>query len=279
MPAFKTALVASTVVALAALTGCASEEAAPAGVGDPASAEEDFVGKGGVTLTSAADKDLSISLMMLDGVKPKTKAKRFIKATVSRKGQSFGAFCSLSGEIEKASQRAKIGCSVGVETVSNDDDESLGFDIVLVRGAAGDVFSLEDVFYSGDFTFLEKQTKILGYTDEMERSDWKLALTAREGKDPNKNVFLLARTMLDGAAPLLSEKVKSEEVEQPVAVKDLSFRLDEKMNASVSLTLGRTGALRADVSDVSVLKAAGEPAKGTLAPAAITAKLKAKLPQ
>jgi hypothetical protein len=279
MSAFKIALVASTALALAVLTGCASEEAAPAGAGDPAAAEEDFVGKGGVTLTSAADKDLSISLMMLDGVKPKTKAKRFIKATVSRKGQSFGAFCALSGQVEKASQRAKIGCSVGVTTVSNDDDESLAFDIVLARGAGGDVFSLEGVSYSGDFTFLEKQTKILGYRDEMERGDWKLALTAREGKDVNKNVLLLARTMLDGSAPLLAEKVKSEEVEQPVSVKSLSFFLDEKMSASVALTLGRTGALRASVDEVSILVAAGEPAKGTLASSAITAKLKAKLPQ
>lgn len=276
MKLIEAATLAIVTASLATLAGCAAEEDAPAA----AAAEQDFVSKGGVTLTSAGDRDLSLSLMMLDGVKAKTKGSRFIKATVSRKGKSFGAFCNLRGEVEKTSQLAKVSCSIGVETVSNDDDESLGFDVVLRRDAAGKTtFTLEDVNYAGDGTFLGKEAEILGDMDVMGRTNFALALDAREGKDPNKNVFLLARTLLDATAPLLAEKVKSEEVEQPVAVKSLSFGVDAKMSMDVSLALGRTGRLFASVDGVSVLVAPGEPAKGTLAAAAIESALKAKLPK
>lgn len=220
---------------------------------------------------------LSISLMMLDGVKAKTKSKRFIKATVTRKGQSFGAFCNLRVALEGATQTATVGCAVGVSTVSNDDDESLAFDIVLTRSPQGESVTLENGSYAGDGTFLGKEAGILGHGD-MGLSE-KIALTAREGKDANKNVLLLARSVLDAAAPLLALKVKSDEVEQPVSVKSISLSIDEKMEANGSLELGRTGALSASMKKVSLLTTPGDPSKGVLAPAALASKLKGALPK
>jgi hypothetical protein len=267
-------LAVSSAVVLSSF-GCAETSGAEA---EPeALAEQDFVAKGGISLAAASDADLKISLMMLDGVKAKTKSKRFIKATVTRKGRSFGAFCNLRVELEGSSRVATVGCSIGVETVSNDDDESLGFDVVLTRTAQGESITLENGSYAGDGTFLGKEAGILGH-GEMGPSE-KIALTAREGKDANKNVFLLARSVLDAAAPLLAEKVKSEEVDQAVAVKAVSLFVDEKMEANGSLELGRTGALSASLKKVSLLATPGDPSKGVLAPSALAAKLKGALPK
>lgn len=264
----------SLTLAVLALPGCAEDGSAPEG---EAATEQDFVGKGGVTLTAPGDKDLQISLMMLDGVKAKTKDKRFLKATVTRKGKSFGAFCNFGVTLEGASRVVGIGCNMGVTTVSNDDDESLSFGITMRRTPAGDTFVLADPSYSGDGTFLGKEAAILGHTDAA--YGFELPLVAREGKDASKNVFLLARTLLDGAAPILAEKVRSEEVDAPVAVKSLSLSVDEKLDVSTSISLGKTGRLHASLDKVSLLAKPGDLSKGTLASAAITAKLKAELPQ
>lgn len=271
----RSSLAAVVAVAVLALAGCASEEAAPSE--GEAAAEQDFVSKGGVTLTAPGDRDLQISLLMLDGVKAKTKGKRFLKATVTRKGKSFGAFCNFGVTLESASRSVGIGCNMGVATVSHDDDESLSFGITMRRTPAGDTFVLSEPSYSGDGTFLGKEAAILGHTDAA--TGFELPLVAREGKDASKNVFLLARTLLDGAAPLLAEKVRSEEVDAPVAVKSLSLSVDEKLEVTTSLTLGKTGRLHASLDPVSLLATPGDLSKGMLASAAITAKLKAELPQ
>ncbi len=255
-----------------ASAGCAEDTT---GSPEEAAAEQDFVSKGGVSLSAPGDKDLQISLLMLDGVKAKTKNKRFIKATVTRKGKSFGAFCSLRGQIVSSEQRAIVSCAIDVATVSNDDDESLGFEIMMTRTRGQDLFVLRRADYSGDGTFLGKEAAILGHTDDT--TD--LELSAREAKNENKNVFLLARTLLDAASPLLSEKVKSEDVDAPVAVSAVEVSLADTMTLQTSLALGRTGRLHAAADEVSVLSTPGDLSKGLLAAPALTAKLKAALPR
>ncbi len=191
----------------------------------------------------------------------------------------------VTARASKEESKAKLLCSLGVETVSNDDDESLGFDVALARTwdptakAFVETLTLEGVVYSGSFSFLEKETQILGLTEAMEAPGWKAALTAQEGRDPNKNPLGLLRAVLDAVTPLCGEKVRSEEVSQPVAVKSVFAMVDEKMTTSGSLALGSTGRLKVELPEVSLLATPGEPRSGFLAPSAMTAALKARLPQ
>jgi len=213
--------------------------------------------------------------MMYRGTQTRTKNQRFIKATVYRGSKSFGAFCDMSGDIDSASKSsAKISCALNVATVSGDDDESLGFDIVLTRNGSEESVTLENVFYGGDGTFLGEQAAIIGHDDAPA-----LKLEANEANNTDKNALGFARVLLDGTKPLLSERVQSEEVNQPVAVKSASFFLDSKLDLNVSLALGRTGALRASLDKQSLLKTQGDLGQGVLDAAGITAKLKASLPR
>src|SRR5262245_57901587 len=98
-------LLSCLAITAIALSGCASTEpdATPSGASD--AQEQDLVSRGGVTLTAPSDSGLKISLMMLNGVQPRTKNMRFIKATVYRRGKSFGAFCTLLGTVTSAADQ------------------------------------------------------------------------------------------------------------------------------------------------------------------------------
>lgn len=264
-----------SLVAVTAFIGCAEPSTnASSGIGEGA-AEQDFVSRGGVTLKAPSDSALKISLMMYTGTQNRTRNQRFIKATVYRGSKSFGAFCDMSGQHDSASKSsAKISCNIGVATVSDDDNESLGFDIVLKRDGSSESLFLDNVYYSGDGTFLGDQADIIGHNEAPA-----LPLEAQEANNTDKNALAFARVLLDSTKPLLSERVQSEEVNQPVAVKTASFYLDAKLDLNVSLTLGRTGALSASLPKQSLLKTAGDLSQGVLDAAAITTKLKAALPR
>jgi hypothetical protein len=271
-----TALSLLSLVAVTAFVGCAEPSSSDAPQANTEGAQEqDFVSRGGVTLKAPSDSALKISLMMYKGAQTRTRNQRFIKATVYRGAKSFGAFCDMSGDHDSASKSsAKISCSIGVATVSDDDNESLGFDIVLKRDGSSESITLDNVFYSGDGTFLGDQAAIIGHNEEPA-----LKLDAQEANNNDKNALAFARTLLDATKPLLSERVQSEEVNQPVAVKSASFYLDSKLDLNVSLKLGRTGALYASLPKQSLLKTAGDLSQGVLDAAAITTKLKAALPR
>lgn len=268
-------LSAVTLGASVLFLGCAdpSSDDAPASP-DEGAQVQDLVSRGGVTLTAAGDADLRISLLMLDGVKAKTKNKRFVKATIYRKSKSFGAFCSIRGEVSATRQVATISCNIGVATVSNDDDESLGFDVVLARGPAGESVTLAGVSYAGDGTFLGKEAGIIGHEDAAP-----LPLTVKEASNMDRNPLLLARSLLDATKPLLGKKVNSDEVDAPVAVKSASFSLDQKLELTTWLALGRTGRLHAELDPVSLLKSPGSLATGLLDKAGLIVRLEGALPQ
>src|SRR5438477_1417893 len=110
---------------LAAMAACGGADDSTEG-----GSEADATQFGGTTLTSSADPGLRIKIQMLDGVQSKTHNRRFIKATVSRGGKSFSAWCDQRGAKDvDGSVVHTVSCSKGVTTVSNDDDESLSFDI------------------------------------------------------------------------------------------------------------------------------------------------------
>jgi hypothetical protein len=261
-------------VALSALAGCSESEPASPEAEGQAGQEQEFVARGGMTLKAPTDADLRISLMMLDGVRAQTKNQRFVKATVLRGSKSFGAFCDLTGSIEKDSQSAKVSCNIGVATVSGDDDESLSFDVVLSRTPDGESVVLSNVSYAGDGTFLGNEARIIGHDN-----DRPVPLTVQEANNVDKNAFQFARVLLDATKPLLAERVISEEVNAPVVVKSADFHVDTKLNVSVSLTLGRTGQLSTSLAPQSVLTSPGELSTGVLAASGITKRLKAALPR
>ena len=276
MPPMRSALLLPLALGSIVLSGCAEPEADGASSpADPIVDEQELVSKGGVSLRAASDPGLRISLMMLPGVKTKTKNQRFIKATVSRGSKSFGAFCNLHGERTATTSKAVVSCSLGISTVSNDDDEALVFGIALERTASGETVSLEDVGYSGDGTFLGTQAAILGHDGSPS-----ISLSAQEANNPAKNVLQFARTVLDGTGPLLAERVISEaNGGEPFAVKSLSFTLDTKLMMSTVLRLGRTGRLWQAIPEQSLLEVPGDLSKGVLDQAEITVRLKAAIPR
>ena len=260
------------MTALSAVSGCADDtsESTDEAV---ASDEQDFVSKGGVTLTSPDDGDLRISLMMLDGTKPSTRNSRFVKATVSRKRKSFGAFCDVSARASSELETARIGCAVRVATVSNDDDEALSFDVVVERTpAGGESIALANVAYDGDGTFLGDEAAVIGHVGERAP----LLLAAKESTNANRNVLLVARRLLDATRPLLTEKVWCDDVEASLAVKAARLHLGEEMDLSVALALGRSGILERTVTR-SVLSTPGDLSKGLLSADAITTSLREAL--
>jgi len=233
-----------------------------------------FASRGGVTLEAPSDPGLRISLMMLDGVQPQTKNQRFIKATVFRGGASFGAFCTLRGDLTSSRQRAIVACSVDVATVSDDDNESLAFDLVVTRAGGRETVTLEDVLYAGDGTFLGEEAKTIGHEDERP-----LALTAREADNLDKNAFAFGRLLLDAIEPLLAKKVHSDEVDAAVAVKEASFFAHPDMSVHASLRLGQTGQLFEPVRPQSALVVPGDLAKGLASRATLTERFVAGLPK
>jgi hypothetical protein len=255
------------LVGLLALVACQSSS--PEGT-----AEEDFVSRGGATLRSVADPDLRVSLLMLDGVQPSTRHRRFLKAVVFRGDKSFDAFCTLRGEVSEDRERAIVGCGIEVSTVSGDDDESLGFDFVLTRAAGTEMLTLENVFYSGDGTFLGTEAEIIGH-----EGAGPVTLTKREASNVEKNPLALGRVLLDAFKPLLADRMFSEEVASEVDIKAASFRVDAEMTASASFRLGLTGQLSEFVAGQSVLSEPGNLASGTAPANVITARVKEAFPK
>jgi len=267
MQATRGAILAGSLFVLAA---CGDAEPTSSPLVDDA----DFVSRGGASLNVEGDPALSISLLMLRGVQPSTKNQRFIKATVARAGESFGAFCNVHGDVEDALRVATITCSIGVTTVSDDDNEFLSFDIVVKRAGGSETLTLERVGVSGDHTFLGHEAEILGHEDEPP-----ISLRAREAQNPDKNALTFARTLLDATEPLLPLSIVAEEIGEPVAVKSVGFTVDQKLQMSTVAKLGRTGMLSAVIPEQSLMVVPGDLSKGVLDAAGIAARLQAALPK
>ena len=218
----------------------------------------------GTTLTSAGDKPLTIKLQLLDGKQAKTKNQRFTKATVSRAGKSFSAFCSIAGELGTSARTTQLECGEYAETVSNDDDESFSFTVERERAGETSTFTLVSVDYSGDGTIFGEQVGILTGSDDIDTSGFEpVPLTAKLGKGTTKDPFAFADLVDEGAEGVLGKPVLSHEVDQTLPVRSLAYRTSPEMELDVTVRLTKSGSVEVSMPEsVSLLKTKGQLSSG-----------------
>lgn len=207
------------------------------------------------TVSGDDDSDLNLgnvklTLELKDGVTKKTKNKRFTKVRVSRPSRrgekSFEAWCSLSGEVSLDKQESSVGCGLYEDTVSNDDDESLGFSVLQRRnvGVREPEFVFTGLSYMGDGTIFDDELKVLfGNNYDLEQIRYAdstdVALEGTLENTPEQSPFVLLALVGDSLKGLLGRLVYSDDLEATVKVKAVEFSVSEKMNLGLTLRVGR----------------------------------------
>lgn len=262
------------LVALGSLSmGCAAEHA-----DDPAAASaEELITGPGVSFAATGDAALKVNVKVADGIKPKTKNKRFIRVTVARASKSFGMWCTGSGQIGQAGALEKIECSDSVETVSNDDDETFSMTIVKKSGA----YEIESVGYMGDGTFYGDRMEILdkGWSSQGNAPDplEHIALTPTKGEGSAADPFPMIADVGSRLQGLLGAKIPNDET-GPLPAHSARFDLSQKMDLGITLVLSKTGRITATPSKrVSALKTPGDLPSGLATAAEVKARVFASL--
>jgi hypothetical protein len=237
------------------VVGCAAPTS------DSEETSEDLVTGAGVTFSARGDAALKINLKVADGIQPKTKNKRFIRATVTRDKQSFGMWCTVGGQVGVSS---KIDCSDYAATVSNDDDES--FSMTFVKKGADYALSVD---YSGDGTFYGDRVELLGARE--------LDLDVSRGAKSSADPFVMASDLDSRLAALIGVTVPNHET-RPLPVQSISFDLTNEMDLSLTLSLSKTGRVTASpAKNVSVLKTPGDLSSGLASATALKSRILAAM--
>jgi hypothetical protein len=263
----------------ASLTGCGA--AADRDDAEDTTEESELSTSEALTFKGTTDTALSIKLEVLDGIKTTTMNKRFIKATARRASKSFESWCSLSGSSDGTRTKTRVECSVGVETVSNDDDESLTF--ALESDDAGATFVLTDREYVGDGTFLGDEATVIGAGSMWDPPSEATPLAAKRGSKltTERDPFAVGALIHEALAGVTGASFYLSDLGVSVPVNGYaSWNLSEKVEFSTRFAVGKTRTNTEFVpSGVSVLATAGDLSTGLAAPADITARVKAALPK
>jgi hypothetical protein len=220
---------------------------------------------------------LTVKLQMLDGTKRHTKNRRFIKGRFSRGNKSVTMWCdSLVEAAKNEPVVTKIRCTTGVATVSNDDDESLTFEIVR----KGDETKGE-IGYFGDGTFLGDQFKVLAGPQASDRHEAALALTVSSNPDSiDKNPLTLVDRVAAASNAMIGKTVhiQDDDVDARVKIKSLTALISDKLVVSFIPRFGGTRDFDAyQNDDVSLLEDAGQLGSGVVSEATLTDRMKAAL--
>jgi hypothetical protein len=257
----KTRITIALLVALVSV-GCA--------VGDEttADAESDLAGFKG---RSFKDGGLQIKLEFKDGIQASTQNKRFIRATVSRGASNFGAWCTLQG----ASATTSVSCRLGATTVSNDDDESLSFEVERSGNAANPKYELS-FDYRGDETFLGKEFGVLAGSSSSHNATGVSLTPSKKATLPEHDPFALADAARAGLDDLAGVKVLDADLGASVAVKAYAFSLSDKMDMSVTAFIDTRNSRSVSAKKaISLLKTPGSLASGLASRAEIATRTKA----
>jgi hypothetical protein len=223
------------LLAVLSLNACASSTGEDEGPTED-SVEQDLAAFRGSSFKAGA---LSVKLEFKDGVKATTLNKRFIRATVTRGSKSFGAWCSLRGDGAVASKSDLVDCSLGVSTVSNDDDESLAFTIQRSGAASAPTYKLS-YDYAGDGTFLGNEFDILAGSGA--NTDGKLDLSVtKRGTRVENDPFVLADSIHEALGGLLGMRVLDSGLRAKIAAKSYDFSVSDRMDLTLSVGLDANG--------------------------------------
>lgn len=107
------------------------------------------------------DTALKIGVQELRGVKGNTKNNLYVKVSVKRGSKRFDVFCRRMGEVSKASFENILTCSKVAETVSNDDNEAMLFDIAWEQSPQKQEVRVQKIERFGDGTMLGEDVEIL----------------------------------------------------------------------------------------------------------------------
>jgi len=259
----------TSVLVLATLSLiCACEASGPApngedGTIDQSGKADDATDATTTLLAGPEGSDLTVAVQMLNGKKGTERENlRFTKVTVKRADQSFTAWCDSAVRDRGEDRLISVSCALGASTVSGDDDESLGF--AIERTGRGDTvtYTLGQIVYSGDGTFLGEEADILMGPD---RADDDIPLTPRrEGTSTKRDPFALAAFVDEALAPLIDQPAYSEELRASIAIKGYSFSLSNAMDATITLALTDEGWSAVDIvmDPISLLSTAGNLASG-----------------
>ncbi len=234
-----------------------------------------------VFVTQEAASPLTLSIYVRDGVKKTTLNKRFLKVVAARAGKTFEAFCDLQGDNDAASKRlvTRIECALVAETVSHDDDESLLFSIIEEKVAGkAPAYSLEEVQYSGDGTFLGDQLDVL-MGENMEGTEFDL--DRKTNSSEASNPFTVGAAAHKALGTLAGEDFYVKNLGATTTVHDYSaFRIDATQAVTFDVRLGPTGGERAyGAGTFSLLSTEGVLADGYATASTLASRAKKSLPK
>ncbi|MBI4043021.1 MAG: hypothetical protein HY391_06060 [Deltaproteobacteria bacterium] len=228
-----------------------------------------------VEFQATDDPDFRVTIEMFDGAKKKTENKRFIKATVSRNGNSFSTWCqeftgvaSSDGSVE-----SELGCTLGVSTVSNDDDESLTFVLRRYYASEFETFYLLHKFdYVGDGTFLRKEVEILtgkkfNRVDDSFVEEQITLEMEDTGSDPEKDMNAFWHYLTRVLEGVVGKEVDLSENQRGFKIASIEYGVDHELNLAMTvvLTFGRNDSRETMIHiAISLLKEEGKLRSGLL---------------
>ncbi len=259
----------SFVISLTAL-GCASSSQDTVPDTDEADLSQ-FPG----TVFKTSD-GLSIRIEMADGKSPRTKNQRFIRGTATRDGSQYGAWCFMRGA-NRLKKTTTVSCSVGATTVSHDDDESLTFDVICDEETGHCTL---DRRYGGDFSFLDRQARILlGNRSESEKEVHDASLTVvKKGESLSKDPFALASRIHQALAGIVGVRVHIDDLDTDAPSTGYEFRFNNEVNVDFQPAFGNShSTLNSHLATVPLLESAGDLSSGMTDSATILTRAKAAL--
>ncbi len=224
----------------------------------------------------ASSNGLKIKLEMVDGAKPRTKNRRFISGKFTRGSKSIKMWCDSSVSAQKNQPAiSSVRCTKGAVTVSNDDDESLSFEIVRKDGALEGTID-----YAGDGTFLGEDFAVLAGRNAQGSDQEKMPLSVRSsGDNVDKNPLLLLDRVEGAAKSMLGKTVHIQDdgVDARVKITSLDVLVSDRMTVSFVPRFASSVHIASNDDDASLLRTAGQLASGIVAESTLKDRFKVAL--
>ncbi len=166
-------------------------------------------------------------------------------------------------------------CTKGAVAVSDDDDESLTFEIVRKDSA------LEgEIAYAGDGTFLGEDFAVLAGRPAQGSDEAKRALSVRSsGDNVDKNPLALLDRVAEATKAMLGKTVHIQDdgVDARVKITSLDVLVSDRMTVSSIPRFASSVHLWSNDDDASLLRTAGQLASGIVTEATLQDRFKVAL--
>jgi len=202
-------------------------------------------------LVGTTDRALKIDLFELRGIRSHTDNKLFLKARVQRGAKSFQVFCSRRALIRLQALTNILVCGEFAETVSNDDDESFEFEIVMINNEGGIGYAVQKIAYFGDGTILGDKAEILTGLKWSDRALEDTVIELKRGNNLPLAGFKQGEWIDEALRSLLDRKVRVRDggLELNLPIDGFSVRIGDHLSATVSVTLNSSELERISVSN------------------------------